>query len=107
MCSRTATISRLTVTGPHRDHFIAFARRHGRDAAITIVAKSLAPLSQGGRVWPRAEGFEAALNLTGYSIEGIDDQRNATEVPISKLLQLLPVTVLKAKVTARSKRRRG
>jgi len=97
----------LMVTGPHRDHFIAFARRHGRDAAITIVAKSLAPLSQGGRVWPRADGFEAALNLTGYSIEGIDDERNATEVPIPTLLQLLPVAILKAKVTARLKRRRA
>lgn len=97
----------LAVTGPHRDHFIAFARRHGRDAAITIVAKSLAPLSQGGRTWPRAEGFEAALNLTGYSIEGIDDARNAAEVPLAKLLQLLPVAILKAKATARSKRRRA
>ena len=97
----------LTVTGPHCDHFIAFARRHGRDAAIAIVAKSLAPLSQGGRVWPRSEGFDAALNLTGYSVEGIDDERHLTEVPLSKLLQLLPVAVLKAKVTAKPKRRRA
>ena len=27
----------LEVSGPHRDHVIAFARRHGRDAAITVV----------------------------------------------------------------------
>ena len=27
----------LEVTGPHRNHFIAFARRHGRDAAIVVV----------------------------------------------------------------------
>ncbi|MEO6840848.1 MAG: malto-oligosyltrehalose synthase [Bradyrhizobium sp.] len=96
----------LEVTGPHRDHFIAFARRRGHDAAITIVTKSLAPLSQGGRTWPRSEGFEAALNLRGYSIEGIDGARNA-EVPLSTLMQHLPVAVLKAKVAAKPKRRRG
>ena len=53
----------LEVSGPHRDHVIAFARRHGRDAAIIAVAKSFAPLSQGGRAWPRAEGFDGALDL--------------------------------------------
>ena len=51
----------LQVSGPHRDHVIAFARRRGRDAAIVAVAKSFAPLSQGGRAWPRAEAFEGAL----------------------------------------------
>ena len=29
----------LPVSGPHRDHVIAFARRRGRDAAITVVSK--------------------------------------------------------------------
>ena len=29
----------LEVTGPHRDHVIAFARRHGRDAAIVVVPR--------------------------------------------------------------------
>jgi (1->4)-alpha-D-glucan 1-alpha-D-glucosylmutase len=97
----------LEVSGPHRGHFIAFARRHGHDAAITIVAKSLAPLSQGGRVWPRAESFEASLNLRGYSIEGIDGGNNAAEVLLSTLLRHLPVAVLKAKVSAKPKRRRA
>jgi (1->4)-alpha-D-glucan 1-alpha-D-glucosylmutase len=95
------------VSGPQHDHFIAFARRHGDDAAISIVAKSLAPLSQGGRVWPRADSFEGSLHHGGYSIEGIDGEANATEVPLSTLLRHLPVAVLKAKVTAKPKRRRG
>jgi (1->4)-alpha-D-glucan 1-alpha-D-glucosylmutase len=98
----------LEVTGPHRDHVIAFARRRGHDAAITIAMKSLAPLSQGGRAWPRAEGFEAAVNLRGYSIEeGIDGTDNAAEVPLSNLLQHLPVAILKANITAMPKRRRA
>ena len=33
----------LEVSGPHRDHVIAFARRRGRDAAIVAVARSFAP----------------------------------------------------------------
>ena len=32
----------LEVSGPHRDHVIAFARRRGRDAVIVAVAKSFA-----------------------------------------------------------------
>ena len=49
--------------------------------------------------------FRGALNLTGYSMEGMMTSVTPP-VPISKLLQLLPVAILKAKVTARSKRRR-
>ena len=97
----------LEVTGPHRDHVIAFARRRGHTAAIAIVIKSLAPLSQGGRTWPRADGFEAAVNLRGYSIEGIDGTRNAAEVPLSILMPHLPAAVLKATVIAKTKRRRA
>jgi (1->4)-alpha-D-glucan 1-alpha-D-glucosylmutase len=97
----------LEVSGPHRDHFIGFARRHGHDAAISIVARSLAPLSQGGRSWPRAESFEGSLNLRGYSIECIDGGNHATEMPLSTLLRHLPVAVLKAKLTARPKNRRA
>ena len=45
----------LVVSGPHRDHVIAFARRRGRDAAIVAVTKSLAAFSQGGGVAPAGE----------------------------------------------------
>ena len=83
----------LEVTGPHRDHVIAFARRHGRDAAIVAVTKSLAPFSQGGRSWPRAAAFEGTLNLKGYSVEGID----GAELPLSTLFAELPVAVMKAR----------
>jgi (1->4)-alpha-D-glucan 1-alpha-D-glucosylmutase len=82
----------LEVTGPHRDHVIAFARRHGRAAAISVVTKTLAPLSQAGRVWPRPDDFEGTLNLTGFSVDGC-----AAEVPLSALFRHLPAAVLKAK----------
>jgi (1->4)-alpha-D-glucan 1-alpha-D-glucosylmutase len=58
------------------------------------VAKSFAAFSQGGRDWPRAEAFDATLNVSGYSLEGISGK---TEVPLSALFRHLPVAVLKAK----------
>jgi (1->4)-alpha-D-glucan 1-alpha-D-glucosylmutase len=91
----------LAVNGPHRDHVIAFARRRGRDAAITVVAKSFAPFSQAGRVWPRAEAFDATLNLNGYAVHGFP--REAGTVPLSALFRHLPAAVLKARVAGISK----
>jgi (1->4)-alpha-D-glucan 1-alpha-D-glucosylmutase len=85
----------LEVTGAHRDHVIAFARRRGRDAAIVAVAKSFAAFSQGGRAWPRADAFDGALRLHGYAVEGLG---KVTEVRLSTLFQHLPVAVLKAQV---------
>ena len=88
----------LQVTGRHRDHVIAFARRHGRDAAIVAVAKSFAPMSQGGRAWPRAEAFDGTLDLGGYLREGISGNAGAAEVQLSALFRHVPAVVLKASV---------
>jgi len=88
---------RLEVSGPYRDHIIAFARRRGFEAAITVVAKTLAPLSQQGRIWPRGETFEGQLEIKGYSLEGMSEAAGATQVPLSALFRHLPVAVLKAK----------
>jgi (1->4)-alpha-D-glucan 1-alpha-D-glucosylmutase len=85
----------LEVTGPHRDHVIAFVRRRGRAAAITAVARSLAPMSQGGRVWPGAERYDGAIDVTGYSVEG--GRTGATELRLSDTFWHLPVAVLKAR----------
>jgi (1->4)-alpha-D-glucan 1-alpha-D-glucosylmutase len=92
----------LNVSGPHRDHVIAFARRHGRDAAITVVAKSFAGFSRAGRAWPRAEAFDATLDVSGYSVEGFADA-DATQLPISDLFRRLPAAVLKARFVGASK----
>jgi len=87
----------LEVTGLHRDHVIAFARRRGRDAVIVAVGKSLAALTQGGRVWPRAESFEGALRVKNYAVDGFGDASRALELPLSALFAQLPVAVLKAR----------
>jgi (1->4)-alpha-D-glucan 1-alpha-D-glucosylmutase len=96
----------IEIGGPHHDHVIAFARRRGRDAAIVAVTKSLAPLSQGGRSWPRAEAFDGVLDTTGYSIDG---RAGATPMPLATLFDHLPVAVLKARFQGALKpvRKRG
>jgi (1->4)-alpha-D-glucan 1-alpha-D-glucosylmutase len=81
----------LEVSGPHRDHVIAFARRRGRDAAIVAVAKSCAAFTQGGRTWPRADAFDGAIDIKGYRMDG-----GAAELRLSALFRYLPVAVLKA-----------
>src|SRR6185295_12578529 len=90
----------LEVVGPHRDHVIAFARRHGGDAVIVAVGKSHAPLTQGGRAWPDAEAYDGAIVTRGYSLEGI----SGNELPLADAFRHLPAAVLKAKVAGR---RRG
>jgi (1->4)-alpha-D-glucan 1-alpha-D-glucosylmutase len=86
----------LQVKGPHRDHVIAFARRRGRDAAVIAVAKSFAVFSQGGRAWPRAEAFDATLDVSGYSVEGFAEA-DATQLRLSDSFRHLPVAALKAR----------
>ena len=62
---------------------------------IIAVAKSFAAFSQGGRSWPHAEAFDGALDLKGYSVEGMD--KGAKELRLSGLFRQLPVAVLKAR----------
>ena len=88
----------LVVSGQHRDHVIAFARRHGRDAIIVAVARSFAPFTQGGRAWPRPETFDGTVDGAGYTTGAGKDG-----LQLSALFTHLPVAVLRAKVT-RAKR---
>jgi (1->4)-alpha-D-glucan 1-alpha-D-glucosylmutase len=91
----------LEVIGPHRDHVIAFARRHGGDAAIVAVGKSLAPLTQGGRVWPNADAYDGAIVVKGYSLEGV----SGNQLPLADVFKTLPAAMLKAKVAGRHSRK--
>ena len=86
----------LDISGPHRDHVIAFARRRGRDAAIIVVTRSSAAFTDNGREWPRPETFDAALDVSGYAVEGFADA-DAPQLRLSDLLAHLPVAVVKAR----------
>jgi (1->4)-alpha-D-glucan 1-alpha-D-glucosylmutase len=88
----------LEVNGPHRDHIIAFARRRGKSAVIVVAARWFAPFTQGGRIWPKAETFDATIDVQGYSVES--DADAGTEIRVSSLFQRLPAAVLKANVVS-------
>jgi (1->4)-alpha-D-glucan 1-alpha-D-glucosylmutase len=85
----------LEVSGPHRDHVVAFARRRGKDACIVAVARHFAAFTDGGRDWPRGAAFEGALSLRGFAPE--NTQANEEELPLSALFSEMPVAVLKAR----------
>jgi len=97
----------LEVSGPHRDHVVAFARRRGRNAAIVVAARWFAPFTQTGRIWPKADAIDATINLQGFAVEG--DADAGTEIRVSSLFQPLPAAVLKANVVsaARPARRKA
>jgi (1->4)-alpha-D-glucan 1-alpha-D-glucosylmutase len=84
----------IEVSGSHRDHVIAFARRHGKDAAIIAVARLFAPFAQSGRIWPTWETLDATIALDGLSVDGVDA---GSDLRLSALFQRLPVAVLKAR----------
>ena len=86
----------LKATGPHRNHVVAFARRRGRDAAIVIATRWFTAFSDGGRAWPRSESYDAALDVSGYSVQGFADA-DASKLRLSDVLGHLPVAVLKAR----------
>lgn len=85
----------LDVHGPHRDHFIAYARRQGRNAVIVVVPRCFAAFTDNGRAWPLAASFDATLDISGFAVEGFADA-DASELRLSDLLQNFPVAVVKA-----------
>lgn len=85
----------LPVHGPHCHHFIAYARRHGRNAAVVVVPRCFAAFTDQGRTWPVAASFDATLDVSGYAVEGFADT-DAPELRLSDLLTNLPVAVVKA-----------
>jgi (1->4)-alpha-D-glucan 1-alpha-D-glucosylmutase len=91
----------LQVSGPHRDHIIAFARRRGSDAAIVAVAKSFAVFTDAGRTWPRGDAFQCTLNVGEYSIDDVEN-----ELPLPALFRHLPAAVVRAKAVVKPARKR-
>jgi (1->4)-alpha-D-glucan 1-alpha-D-glucosylmutase len=84
----------LEVSGPHAAHVITFARRHGDDAAIIVVGRAMARFSDNGRAWPRADAFDATVQLGGYVVDGFEGM---TELAVSALFTDLPAAIVKAR----------
>jgi (1->4)-alpha-D-glucan 1-alpha-D-glucosylmutase len=81
----------LEVHGRDRDHVIAFARRHGRKAAIIAVGRWFGPFTDGGRLWPRAPTIEADIDLAN-----VKTNFQADRIRISEHFKELPVVVITA-----------
>ncbi|GLH78296.1 malto-oligosyltrehalose synthase [Bradyrhizobium sp. SSBR45G] len=86
----------LDVTGRDAGHIIAFARRDRRDAVIVVVARHFSSLTDGGRVWPRADAFEAIVHVPGYAASHIQDGT----LPVSSIFTHLPTAVIPARLDA-------
>lgn len=89
----------LEVRGTHADHVIAFARSYGRAAAIVVVGRQFAPFTQAGREWPALEGFDATIDISGYTATGLA----GNELPLVQAWRGLPVAVIEAHTTAAAK----
>jgi (1->4)-alpha-D-glucan 1-alpha-D-glucosylmutase len=85
----------LKVSGPHRDHVVAFARRRGREAVVAIIIRSFVSFTEAGRFWPRADSFDSTVSLQGLSLQG--EHAGAREIHLSSLFEYLPVAVLSAR----------
>ncbi|KYH01333.1 malto-oligosyltrehalose synthase [Bradyrhizobium sp. DOA1] len=89
----------LEVSGAHADHVIAFARSHGRAAAIVVVGRHFAPFSQSGREWPALERIDATIEISGYTATDF----GGNELPLARALRDLPVAVIEARTTSAAK----
>lgn len=86
----------LEVVGPHRDHVVAFARGHRKDAVIVAVARWLSPFTDGGRVWPRA-AIEGAINIQDFRVDTTDETNTGgSQFPLQDLFADMPVAVMRA-----------
>ncbi|MGY3075572.1 maltooligosyltrehalose synthase [Bradyrhizobium sp. LM6.10] len=83
----------LQVRGAHADHVVAFARRHGRAAAIVVVGRQFAPFTQAGREWPMLDGFDAAIDVTGYHVPGLA----GNDLLLAQALGNFPASVISAR----------
>ncbi|SFJ84024.1 malto-oligosyltrehalose synthase [Bradyrhizobium sp. Gha] len=89
----------LQVRGAHAGHVIAFARQHGRDAAIVVVGRQFAPFTQAGREWPVFDGFDATVDVSGYQAPGLA----GNELPVAQVFRDLPAGVIEARTKSQAK----
>lgn len=83
----------LEITGPHRDHVIAFARVHRKEAVIVAAMRWFSPFTDGGRRWFTGP-VEGAIRLDGFHA----GSSPRAELPLGELFAQLPVATREATV---------
>jgi (1->4)-alpha-D-glucan 1-alpha-D-glucosylmutase len=89
----------VEVTGPHREHILAFRRSTGRDCVVVAVGRHFGRMTDGGNRWP-APAWQADLNLDRPQRAGLRDALGGAalacdRLEISSLFAALPVAVLR------------
>jgi len=90
----------VEVTGPHRDHILAFSRSFRREHVIVAVGRHFAPMTGDGSHWPH--GWQAELGIDRNHRSGLADalDPNAGECrewDISHLFAAHPFAVLRTR----------
>jgi (1->4)-alpha-D-glucan 1-alpha-D-glucosylmutase len=107
---RDGSYKPVRVTGAHREHVLAFARSHQDECVIVAVGRLFGRLTRGGREWPRAGDWRAAILPDGFgSLRDLlapDRIFREDEIPVGDLFSTLPVALLHAVPGRRLKGRR-
>ncbi len=83
----------IDVTGPHASHVIAFSRSLQGEELIVLIGRHFAPLTEGGRHWPK--GWQATVPALGEAdYEDLIGGSPATP-DVAALFATLPVSVLR------------
>jgi len=91
----------LDVRGPDRNEIVAFARCHGGDAVLVIVARLFNRSTQGGCRWPNRGDWDATVSVEGFSVlRQLLTPRpspRGPELAVSEVFDVLPLAVLRAR----------
>ncbi len=88
----------IEVSGPGREHVLAFARTRGRDAVIIAVGRCFADITESGRHWP-SRWWDAVLKLDGFSTlaDVIDNRRELSPSDdVAAFSSSIPLRILQA-----------
>jgi (1->4)-alpha-D-glucan 1-alpha-D-glucosylmutase len=100
----------IEVAGPQRERVIAFARSLGRDAIVIVVGRHFAGVTEQGRRWPAAAAWEESLRLDGLTSvrDALAPERTfpGREAALCRLFDRLPVAILRATISARTRQQR-
>jgi (1->4)-alpha-D-glucan 1-alpha-D-glucosylmutase len=96
---RDGTYQPVEVTGPDRDHVLAFMRSHRRDRILVVVGRHFGRMMDAGSRWPC--GWQAALQVERKVWLGLRDALEsfgavAEALEVAHLFRVLPVAILRS-----------